>query len=125
MSLSHFVRRSVILDGMIGEQPQFHQTFAYYGQGVSIGTAVLGPRWQSRLVRFDDSASAPAQARCLDPHGPVLAKLAASTGSVMVEAGRVIASTGISSTRWGDRAGRCALWTATGARPRNRRNLRV
>jgi hypothetical protein len=38
---------------------------------------VLGPGWQSRLVSFDDPASAPAEARCLDPHDLVLAKLAA------------------------------------------------
>lgn len=63
MFLSHFVRWSVILDAMIGEESQFHQTFAYFGQGVSIGTAVRRPGWQSRLVRFKDPASAPAEAR--------------------------------------------------------------
>ena len=65
------------VDAMIGEESQFHQTFAYYGQGVSLGTAVLGPGWQGGLVRFDVSASVPAEARCLDPHDLVLAKLAA------------------------------------------------
>ena len=69
--------KSDMIDAMIGEESQFHRTFAYYGQGVSLGTAVLGPGWQGRLVRFDDPASAPAEARCLDPHDLVLAKLAA------------------------------------------------
>ena len=54
------MRWSVVLDAMIGEESQFHRTFAYSGQGVSIGTAVLGLGWQSRLVRFDDPASEPA-----------------------------------------------------------------
>ena len=44
---------------------------------ITNGTAVPGPVWQGRLVRFDVSASVPAEARCLDPHDLVLAKLAA------------------------------------------------
>ena len=44
---------------------------------ITTGTAVPGPVWQGRLVRFDDPASAPAEARCLDPRDLVLAKLAA------------------------------------------------
>ena len=46
-------------------------------KSITTGTAVLGPGWQSRLVYFDDPASAPAEARCMYPHDLVLAKLAA------------------------------------------------
>jgi hypothetical protein len=56
------------VDGAIGELSQFHETFAYYGQGVEVTTAVLPDGWRERLVPFEVRGSEPAKALCLDPH---------------------------------------------------------
>ncbi|MCY7365982.1 MAG: hypothetical protein LH469_11835 [Frankiaceae bacterium] len=38
------------VDGAIGELPQFHETFGFYAQGVSVKTAVLPNGWRNRVV---------------------------------------------------------------------------
>jgi hypothetical protein len=70
-------RKADAVDGAIGELSQFHETFAYYGQGVEVKTAVLPDGWQSRLVPFEIKGADPAKAFCLDPHDLVLSKLIA------------------------------------------------
>jgi len=45
------------VDGAIGEDSMFHETHGYYGQGVSIATAVLPVGWRERLVTFAPSDS--------------------------------------------------------------------
>ena len=70
-------RKADAVDGAIGELSQFHETFAYYGQGVEVTTAVLPDGWQSRLVPFEIKGADPAKAFCLDPHDLVLSKLIA------------------------------------------------
>lgn len=62
--------RSDQVDGAIGELSQFHETFGYYAQGVSVSTAVLPDGWRDRLVRF-------ATGLCLEPHDLVVSKLVA------------------------------------------------
>lgn len=69
--------KSDSLDGAIGELSQFDETFGYYGQGVSISTAVLPTGWQDRLVRFEHVDAGGAVAWCLERHDLALAKLAA------------------------------------------------
>lgn len=69
--------KSDLLDGAIGELSQFDETFGYYGQGVSISTAVLPTGWQDRLVRFEHVEADGAVAWCLERHDLALAKLAA------------------------------------------------
>jgi len=56
------------VDGAIGELSSFHETYGYYAQGVSIGTAVLPAGWRDRLVTMETPASEPARGLCLDPH---------------------------------------------------------
>jgi hypothetical protein len=66
-----------LVDGAIGELSSFHQTFAYYAQGVDVSTAILPVGWRERLVRFDARAAEPATALCLERHDLIVAKLAA------------------------------------------------
>lgn len=63
------------IDGSIGEMSQFYETFGYYGQGISVTTAVLPGGWRDRLVRFENEATQPARGWCLEPHDLVIAKL--------------------------------------------------
>ncbi len=65
------------VDGAMGELSRFHETFGYYAQGVSVTTAVLPAGWEARTVEFATPGSAPARARCLEPHDCVVAKLVA------------------------------------------------
>ena len=64
------------VDGAIGELSPFHERFGYYGQGVSLSTAVLPEGWRERLVRLEPtSASSPVW--CLEIHDCVVSKLVA------------------------------------------------
>lgn len=68
--------KSDAVDGAIGEESQFDDTFAYYAQGVSITTAILPEGWGERLVEFRVASSEPAIGWCLEPHDLALSKLA-------------------------------------------------
>jgi hypothetical protein len=63
------------IDGAIGELSPFHAAFGYYGQGISVTTAVLPTGWRDRLVLFESEATRPARGWCLEPHDLVIAKL--------------------------------------------------
>lgn len=65
------------VDGAIGELSSFHQQFGYYGQGVSVTTAVLPEGWRDRVVPFDRADADPSAAVCLDAHDLVVSKLVA------------------------------------------------
>jgi len=67
--------KSDSVDATIGEQSRFHQEFGYYGQGVSMSTAVLPAGWEERVVAFDDPHH--PDAVCIDAHDLVVAKLVA------------------------------------------------
>ena len=66
------------VDGAIGEGSQFHMTYGYYAQGVTIETAVLPQGWRERVIRYRRTDAAPSEAVCLEPHDLVIAKLVAS-----------------------------------------------
>lgn len=63
------------IDGSIGEMSPFYDAFGYYGQGISVTTAVLPGGWRERLVKFESEATRPARGWCLEPHDLVIAKL--------------------------------------------------
>jgi hypothetical protein len=65
------------VDGAIGEDSQFHATFGYYGQGVSVTTAVLPAGWRDRIVVLDNADTEPGRGLCLEPHDLVVSKLVA------------------------------------------------
>jgi hypothetical protein len=66
--------RSDQVDGAIGELSQFHETFGYYAQGVSVTTAILPSGWQNRLVVLDTPGTSPGRGLCLEPHDLVVSK---------------------------------------------------
>jgi hypothetical protein len=63
------------VDAAIGEDSQFHATYGYYGQGVSVATATLPAGWRDRVVVLEDAAARPGRGLCLDPHDLVVSKL--------------------------------------------------
>ena len=63
------------IDGALGEMSLFYDTFGYYGQGISVTTAVLPEGWRERLVLFETAATQPARGWCLEPHDLIIAKL--------------------------------------------------
>lgn len=65
------------IDGAIGEGSAFHQTFAFYAQGVSVTTAVLPAGWEHRVVAYEPPDAEPSRARCIEAHDLVVSKLVA------------------------------------------------
>lgn len=65
------------VDGAIGELSQFHETYGYYAQGVSVTTAILPSGWRDRLISLETLNTAPGRGLCLEPHDCVVAKLVA------------------------------------------------
>lgn len=78
------------IDGAIGDGSQFHSTFAYYGQGVSISTAVLPIGWEERVVAYERADALPSHAVCLEPHDLVISKLVAGREKDLVFATALI-----------------------------------
>ena len=70
-------QKSDVVDGAIGEMSQFDETFGFYAQGVSIGTALVPAGWESRLVKLETPSTLPGIAWCLEVHDLALSKLAA------------------------------------------------
>lgn len=69
--------RADAIDGAIGELSRFHETFGYYGQGVSLSTAVLPEDWIAELVELDPTTPG-SRVRALGPHDCVVSKLVAN-----------------------------------------------
>ncbi len=67
-----------LLDGSIGEESIFEDSFGYYAQGVSETTAVLPQGWRDRLVAFTSPNTGGVTAMCLEVHDLWVAKLAAA-----------------------------------------------
>ncbi len=70
-------QKSYQVDGAIGELSEFHETYGYYAQGVSITTATLPRGWRERTVLVESHSTAPGRGHCLDPHDCVVSKLVA------------------------------------------------
>jgi hypothetical protein len=87
------------VDGAIGELSQFHETFGFYAQGVSVKTAVLPKGWRDRVVMWSNSSTGSAAAAFLDPHDCVVSKLVAfrdkdrAFAAALLRAGLVNAAT--------------------------------
>ncbi len=65
------------VDGVIGEDSQFHRTHGFYGQGVAVSVAVLPDNWFDRVVIIEGSNTEPGRGLCLEAHDLVIAKLIA------------------------------------------------
>lgn len=67
-----------LIDGTIGSDSPFHETFGYHADGVGPRTARLPPSWQSRAVTLAASAAtAGATAIAPDIHDLAVAKILA------------------------------------------------
>lgn len=66
-----------LIDGTIGEASVFHETFGFYAEGVSEGTATLPDGWMDRLVRYESPMIPGVVVWCLEPHDLWLSKAVA------------------------------------------------
>lgn len=66
-----------LIDGSIGEQSVFHETFGYYAHGVDETTAMLPAGWRDRLVKVETAGTAGAVGWCLEPNDLAVSKLLA------------------------------------------------
>lgn len=78
------------VDGAIGEASEFHAMYGYYGQGVTVATAVLPAGWEDRVIPFDRPDADPSRAVCLEAHDLVIAKLVAGREKDLSFAGALI-----------------------------------
>lgn len=69
-------RLSDHLDGSLGQDSQFQESFGFHVDGISIETSVLPDGWVDRLIPEVDPDSG-ATGWCLDPHDLAVAKLIA------------------------------------------------
>ena len=69
--------RSIVIDGAIGEESLFHQTFGYYGHGVDENTATLPDEWRDRLIKINNPNTMGAIGWCLEPNDLAVSKLVA------------------------------------------------
>lgn len=66
--------RAIEIDGAIGEESQFHATFAYYAHGVGPETAKAPEGWQDRLVPVVNENTEGFTGWCMEIHDLVLSK---------------------------------------------------
>jgi hypothetical protein len=103
--------RAIVIDGAIGEESLFHQTFGYYAHGVDETTATLPDGWRDRLVKVETASTMGAAGWCLEVNDLAVSKLVAGRekdlifvsalmrrklGSVDVIAGRLSCTPGLS-----------------------------
>jgi len=69
--------RADLIDGSIGEESPFQQSFGYYAHGVSSTTARLPEGWEERLVAVRNENTRGVTGWCLEVHDLALAKYVA------------------------------------------------
>lgn len=68
---------SELIDGSIGQGSQFHDTFGYYGDGVSAATAKMPLDWRERAIEYAGPECPGVVAIVPEENDVALAKLAA------------------------------------------------
>jgi hypothetical protein len=66
-----------LLTGTIGELSAFHDSFGYYGDGVSLDTAVLPDDWEGRLIEIENENTNGYVGLCLEIHDLLISKYVA------------------------------------------------
>ena len=61
-------KKADLIDGVLGEDSLFHETFGYYAQGVDQHTAVLPNGWKDRLRPLSNANTRGVTGWCLEPH---------------------------------------------------------
>lgn len=79
-----------LIDVMIGEDSDFHDTHSYYAQGVGPETAVLPIDWEKRSVRIQSESTNNAVGVCVGLHDLVLSKYAAGREKDFIYVGEII-----------------------------------
>src|SRR4029077_18350209 len=69
--------KSDLIDGNLCEGSQFHETYGFYAQGLSLEAAVPPAGWRDRLTLLDTVRTRPGRGLCLEPHDCVASKLVA------------------------------------------------
>jgi len=67
-----------LIDAILGELSQFHDTFGYYAQGVDFTTATLPANWQQRLISVCNKNTNGINGLCLEIHDMLVSKLVAN-----------------------------------------------
>jgi hypothetical protein len=67
-----------LLTGTIGELSAFHDSFGYYGDGVSLDTAILPDGWENRLVEINNENTNGYAGLCLEIHDLLISKYIAA-----------------------------------------------
>ena len=70
----NYPERWDLIDGSIGEESPFHQSFGYYAQGVGPETATLAAGWEDRLVEVSGPRTRGVTGWCLDIHDLLVSK---------------------------------------------------
>jgi hypothetical protein len=73
----HKTERADLIDGSIGEDSFFHETFGYYAHGVSPEAAILPRNWKSRLINIQNDNTNNIEGLCLAPVDIAVSKLLA------------------------------------------------
>ncbi len=66
-----------LVEGCIGENSAFHETYGYYAHGVGPETAALPEGWQKRLVTLQNENTGKGRGLCLEVHDLAVSKLVA------------------------------------------------
>jgi len=66
-----------LIEGALGAQSAFDDTFGYYADGVGPETAILPSGWRDRLVTVETEATGSGRGLCLEIHDLASSKLAA------------------------------------------------
>ena len=69
--------RAIVIDGAIGEESLFHQTFGYYAHGVDESSAILPDGWRERLVKLESPRMPGVVGWCLEVNDLAVSKLVA------------------------------------------------
>jgi len=71
-------RLSDLIDGSIGEDSHFHDSFGCYAQGVSFETPIYAPKdWKNRCIPYQSAMTGGVVALCMDVHDLALSKYGA------------------------------------------------
>jgi len=66
-----------MLAGTLGELSPFHDTFGYFGDGVTLKTATLPDGWEKRLIPIDNANTNGYVGLCLEIHDLLISKYCA------------------------------------------------
>jgi uncharacterized nucleotidyltransferase DUF6036 len=70
-------KKSLEVDGAIGEKSNFHMTFNYYAHGVSVDTAILPRGWEKRLCILYSENMGHIKGYCISAEDLAASKLVA------------------------------------------------